>query len=117
MEGEGPPSAHTGFLLLGCEIDNFLSSFLPSPFLHSSGDKAVLKNGPHFGHQFHSGAGSIPSPLEKCSLSHTHTLFLPSFQISQEWTFGSGLCEMWTMSDVLCCTASILHLLAIAIDR
>ena len=39
------------------------------------------------------------------------------FQISKEWTFGSELCEMWTMSDVLCCTASILHLLAIAVDR
>ena len=39
------------------------------------------------------------------------------FQISKEWTFGSQLCEMWTMSDVLCCTASILHLLAIAVDR
>ena len=39
------------------------------------------------------------------------------FQISKEWTFGSELCEMWTMSDVLCCTASILHLLAIALDR
>ena len=43
--------------------------------------------------------------------------FFSAFQISKEWTFGSELCEMWTMSDVLCCTASILHLLAIAVDR
>jgi len=37
--------------------------------------------------------------------------------ISKKWTMGPTLCDMWTSSDVLCCTASILHLLAIAIDR
>jgi len=40
-----------------------------------------------------------------------------TFQISHSWTFGPQLCDMWTSSDVLCCTASILHLVAIAIDR
>ncbi|TRY79130.1 hypothetical protein TCAL_11948 [Tigriopus californicus] len=39
------------------------------------------------------------------------------YEISKEWTFGTQLCDIWTMSDVLCCTASILHLLAIAVDR
>jgi len=39
------------------------------------------------------------------------------YQISHSWTFGPQLCDMWTSSDVLCCTASILHLVAIAIDR
>ena len=38
-------------------------------------------------------------------------------QISGSWIFGPFLCDMWTSSDVLCCTASILHLLAIALDR
>ncbi|CAG0896723.1 unnamed protein product, partial [Cyprideis torosa] len=37
--------------------------------------------------------------------------------INEEWTMGPELCDMWTSSDVLCCTASILHLLAIAADR
>ena len=39
------------------------------------------------------------------------------FQISKNWMFGPILCDMWTSSDVFCCTASILHLLAIALDR
>lgn len=38
-------------------------------------------------------------------------------QISQRWILGPELCDMWTSSDVLCCTASILHLVAIATDR
>jgi 5-hydroxytryptamine receptor 1 len=39
------------------------------------------------------------------------------YEISQEWMFGATLCDMWTTCDLLCCTASILHLLAIATDR
>ncbi|RZF45745.1 hypothetical protein LSTR_LSTR012676 [Laodelphax striatellus] len=39
------------------------------------------------------------------------------YQVSQQWTLGPELCDMWTSSDVLCCTASILHLVAIALDR
>lgn len=33
------------------------------------------------------------------------------------WRLGALLCEIWTSADVLSCTASILHLLAIALDR
>ncbi|XP_050729446.1 5-hydroxytryptamine receptor-like [Eriocheir sinensis] len=39
------------------------------------------------------------------------------YEISREWILGPELCDMWTSSDVLCCTASILHLVAIALDR
>lgn len=39
------------------------------------------------------------------------------YEVSRQWTLGPELCDMWTSSDVLCCTASILHLVAIALDR
>lgn len=37
------------------------------------------------------------------------------YWVSGQWTLGAGWCDVWTMTDVLLCTASILHLLAIAI--
>lgn len=39
------------------------------------------------------------------------------YEVCHEWTFGPEICDIWTSSDVLCCTASILHLVAIALDR
>ncbi|XP_068081924.1 tyramine receptor 1 [Anabrus simplex] len=33
------------------------------------------------------------------------------------WEFGIHVCKMWLTCDVLCCTASILNLCAIALDR
>ncbi|XP_046908341.2 5-hydroxytryptamine receptor isoform X2 [Dermatophagoides farinae] len=38
-------------------------------------------------------------------------------EIRQQWSLGTLLCDIWTSADVICCTASILHLLAIALDR
>ncbi|OTF69848.1 5-hydroxytryptamine receptor 2B-like protein [Euroglyphus maynei] len=35
--------------------------------------------------------------------------------VKGKWTLGANLCDLWTVADVLCCTASILHLLAIAL--
>lgn len=39
------------------------------------------------------------------------------YEVQGEWSLGSLLCDIWTSADVLCCTASILHLVAIALDR
>lgn len=36
-------------------------------------------------------------------------------EIRQQWSLGTLLCDIWTSADVICCTASILHLLAIAL--
>lgn len=33
------------------------------------------------------------------------------------WIFGQTLCQLWLTCDILCCTASILNLAAIALDR
>lgn len=48
------------------------------------------------------------------------TLVMPlnvAYTILGRWMFGSHICKMWLTSDVLCCTASILNLCAIALDR
>lgn len=37
--------------------------------------------------------------------------------VMQEWNLGVTLCDLWISVDVLVCTSSILHLVAIALDR
>jgi 5-hydroxytryptamine receptor 1 len=37
--------------------------------------------------------------------------------LSREWSLGVTLCDFWVSVDVLVCTSSILHLVAIALDR
>ncbi|KAL6725200.1 hypothetical protein Aduo_007268 [Ancylostoma duodenale] len=37
--------------------------------------------------------------------------------VAGEWRFGITLCDIWISVDVIMCTASILHLVAIALDR
>lgn len=38
-------------------------------------------------------------------------------EISMVWFLQAEICDMWISFDVLCCTSSILHLVAIAMDR
>ena len=38
-------------------------------------------------------------------------------EISVNWFFGNEVCDLWISVDVLCCTSSILHLVAISLDR
>ncbi|KAM8831469.1 5-hydroxytryptamine receptor 1B-like [Spinachia spinachia] len=39
------------------------------------------------------------------------------YTVSQTWTLGQVMCDIWLSSDISCCTASILHLCVIALDR
>ncbi|XP_030627716.1 5-hydroxytryptamine receptor 1B-like [Chanos chanos] len=39
------------------------------------------------------------------------------YTVSQTWTLGQVMCDIWLSSDITCCTASILHLCIIALDR
>jgi 5-hydroxytryptamine receptor 7 len=39
------------------------------------------------------------------------------YQISGTWSFGSIMCHLWVSFDVLSCTASILNLCMISVDR
>jgi len=38
-------------------------------------------------------------------------------EVSSRWFLGREACDAWTSFDVLCCTSSILHLVAISLDR
>lgn len=38
-------------------------------------------------------------------------------EVSVHWYLGNTICDFWISVDVLCCTASILHLVAISLDR
>ncbi|KAG6922898.1 5-hydroxytryptamine receptor 1D [Chelydra serpentina] len=40
-----------------------------------------------------------------------------AYTVSHTWTFGQFMCDIWLSSDITCCTASILHLCVIALDR
>ncbi|XP_072907825.1 5-hydroxytryptamine receptor 1B-like [Hemitrygon akajei] len=39
------------------------------------------------------------------------------YTVSGTWSFGQVICDVWLSSDITCCTASILHLCVIALDR
>ncbi|XP_036325328.1 5-hydroxytryptamine receptor 1, partial [Rhagoletis pomonella] len=39
------------------------------------------------------------------------------YEVLDKWNFGRILCDVWVSFDVLCCTASILNLCAISVDR
>ncbi|TRZ00955.1 hypothetical protein DNTS_033858 [Danionella cerebrum] len=37
--------------------------------------------------------------------------------VKDTWLMGEGMCNVWLSVDITCCTCSILHLAAIAVDR
>jgi 5-hydroxytryptamine receptor 7 len=39
------------------------------------------------------------------------------YEIKGNWSFGPTMCEIWVSFDVLSCTASILNLCMISVDR
>ncbi|XP_061098534.1 5-hydroxytryptamine receptor 1B-like [Conger conger] len=39
------------------------------------------------------------------------------YTVSHTWSLGQVICDIWLSSDITCCTASILHLCVIALDR
>lgn len=39
------------------------------------------------------------------------------YAVTGRWTLGQVVCDLWLSSDITCCTASILHLCVIALDR
>ncbi|XP_030057701.1 alpha-1A adrenergic receptor [Microcaecilia unicolor] len=50
-------------------------------------------------------------------LTATVLPFSATFEILGYWLFGRVICNIWAAVDVLCCTASIMSLCAISIDR
>lgn len=43
--------------------------------------------------------------------------FAATHDIFGVWIFGQAYCKIWYTLDIMCCTASILHLCAVSIDR
>ena len=43
--------------------------------------------------------------------------FSASMMIAGKWVFGPVVCDIFNANDVLCCTASLLHLCCISMDR
>ncbi|CAL8287133.1 unnamed protein product [Lota lota] len=39
------------------------------------------------------------------------------YTVTHTWSLGQVVCDFWLSSDITCCTASILHLCVIALDR
>ncbi|XP_007252257.2 5-hydroxytryptamine receptor 1B [Astyanax mexicanus] len=39
------------------------------------------------------------------------------YTVTHSWSLGQVACDVWLSSDITCCTASILHLCVIALDR
>ncbi|GCC38457.1 hypothetical protein chiPu_0016971 [Chiloscyllium punctatum] len=50
-------------------------------------------------------------------LSATILPFSASLEVFGYWAFGRPFCDVWAAVDVLCCTASIMSLCTISIDR
>ncbi|XP_076859684.1 alpha-1A adrenergic receptor [Brachyhypopomus gauderio] len=50
-------------------------------------------------------------------LSSTVLPFSAIFEMLGRWVFGRAFCDMWAAMDVLCCTASIMSLCVISVDR
>ncbi|CAF1176773.1 unnamed protein product [Didymodactylos carnosus] len=49
----------------------------------------------------------------------TTTVMIPGlvYDIKAKWVFGTVFCKIWVSNDITFCTASILHLVAVSIDR
>ncbi|XP_068616049.1 alpha-1A adrenergic receptor-like, partial [Brachionichthys hirsutus] len=50
-------------------------------------------------------------------LSSTVLPFSATVEIADRWPFGRAFCDVWAAVDVLCCTASIMSLCVISVDR
>jgi hypothetical protein len=48
---------------------------------------------------------------------HNHVQYSTKSNGTHKRAIGFQVCDMWIAADVLCCTSSILHLVAIALDR
>lgn len=112
-----PPPPWTEATLLGLQIS--LSALLALVTLATTLSNAFVIATIFLTRKLHTPANFLIGSLAVTDLL-VSILVMPIsivYTVSKTWSFGQIVCDIWLSSDITFCTASILHLCVIALDR